>query len=264
MKSHPMLKDENGKIIEKQCSKCKIMFPIDSFTKDCSRFTKTISMCKTCEIFLKREKGIKAKKPETFNTDLGIERICTKCNLQKLLSEFDKQPNGYMGHEPRCRECKRRHGELYRRDKGIRPKRTIPIIVDEHGMVTHRECARCLKMLPLDVYRKGKNKPYGVHPHCKECDRECYTILKYGINNEQKQTMYINQNKQCASCKYYFDFSILVVDHCHKTGDVRGLICDKCNLALGLMGDGANEETVIKLSNMVEYIKSHIANKHTR
>jgi len=43
----------------------------------------------------------------------------------------------------------------------------------------------------------------------------------------------------------------LVVDHCHSTGKIRGLLCHNCNRALGLMQD--NVET---LQNAIDYLKT--------
>ena len=44
------------------------------------------------------------------------------------------------------------------------------------------------------------------------------------------------QNGVCAVCKLP-SRRTLCVDHCHATRQVRGLLCDKCNTALGLFGD---------------------------
>lgn len=40
--------------------------------------------------------------------------------------------------------------------------------------------------------------------------------------------------KRCYKCKLHLT---LAYDHCHKTGDIRGLLCSPCNRALGALGD---------------------------
>lgn len=66
------------------------------------------------------------------------------------------------------------------------------------------------------------------------------------------------QNGVCAVCKKYetsiFNGQVrnLAVDHCHKTGKVRGLLCLACNQTLGRIKE--NVETV---NNLLTYIKFH-------
>jgi len=62
---------------------------------------------------------------------------------------------------------------------------------------------------------------------------------KFGISEIEFNTMLSNQNFSCAICglhkdKFYRNFN---VDHCHKTGKIRGLLCNTCNQGLGLLKD---------------------------
>lgn len=75
--------------------------------------------------------------------------------------------------------------------------------------------------------------------------------LYYGITIEHYETMYATQEGKCATCQTYYPS--LVVDHDHKTGKVRKLLCSKCNLALGYVND--NPEI---LKNMIEYLKTFV------
>lgn len=65
------------------------------------------------------------------------------------------------------------------------------------------------------------------------------------------------QNYLCAICKEVgFDMnthvrSSLNVDHCHKTGTVRGLLCHNCNRALGLFKDDST-----RIKTAIEYLES--------
>lgn len=58
----------------------------------------------------------------------------------------------------------------------------------------------------------------------------------YGLSREQHRVLLDEQNGVCAVCKLP-SRRALCVDHCHATRQVRGLLCDKCNTALGLLGD---------------------------
>jgi N12 class adenine-specific DNA methylase len=68
-----------------------------------------------------------------------------------------------------------------------------------------------------------------------EKERERRLKRKYGITIEGRKALEQKQNSQCAICNVHSDK--LVVDHCHETGSVRGLLCSDCNLAIGLMKD---------------------------
>lgn len=58
-----------------------------------------------------------------------------------------------------------------------------------------------------------------------------YYLRKYGISYDQREGMYNLQNGRCAICERpESDFSKrLAVDHNHKSGKVRGLLCFRCN-----------------------------------
>jgi hypothetical protein len=69
--------------------------------------------------------------------------------------------------------------------------------------------------------------------------------MAFGINIEQYQKMFDEQNGCCAVCGETETeihprsgrLRRLAVDHCHKTGKVRGLLCNNCNRAIGLLKD---------------------------
>ncbi len=58
----------------------------------------------------------------------------------------------------------------------------------------------------------------------------------YGLTVEQYEEMLCAQDGRCAVCRKP-DRVRLSVDHDHNNGKVRGLLCRKCNTALGLLGD---------------------------
>jgi len=66
---------------------------------------------------------------------------------------------------------------------------------------------------------------------------------RYGITVEKYEEMVEQQNNLCAICKKKESRTVngqsvrLTIDHCHKTGKVRGLLCGKCNKALGLLSE---------------------------
>lgn len=75
-------------------------------------------------------------------------------------------------------------------------------------------------------------------------------IKKYGITLEQYDEMYTSQGGKCKICKDVYE--VLYVDHNHSTNKVRGLLCNKCNSAIGFLGE--KEENFI---SAMEYLRSY-------
>lgn len=77
----------------------------------------------------------------------------------------------------------------------------------------------------------------------------------YGITLEDYNVMLKQQDHCCAICGVHEDDCTvrLSVDHCHKTGVIRKLLCRNCNVSMGLLN-----EDVHLLQKMIEYLKGHI------
>jgi len=63
--------------------------------------------------------------------------------------------------------------------------------------------------------------------------RSAYLKRKYGITLAQYDALMTKQNGCCAICRD--KHPKLCIDHCHKTGVVRGLLCQNCNSAIGFL-----------------------------
>ena len=80
---------------------------------------------------------------------------------------------------------------------------------------------------------------------------------EYKLTPEQYDKMLASQGGVCAACKRKCAAkSRLGVDHDHATGIVRGLLCGKCNSALGLLGDSAE-----RVQALADYIRTHEVRK---
>lgn len=104
----------------------------------------------------------------------------------------------------------------------------------------------------------GKNR---YRNECKKCNnkltaerlkakyhenRDNYLLIKYGITEAVYNDMFKKQKGCCAICeKHQTEFNKrFAVDHCHKTGEVRALLCMNCNTGIGSLQD--NSEVVFK------------------
>jgi len=74
---------------------------------------------------------------------------------------------------------------------------------------------------------------------------------RYGITEEDYNQMAEEQKHCCQICNNK-PVKPLYVDHCHNTNKIRGLLCHKCNVALGHMNDDPKQ-----LLKAVEYITKY-------
>ena len=76
-------------------------------------------------------------------------------------------------------------------------------------------------------------------------------MLRYGISEKEVNKKIKKQKGCCAICGDFFGKK-LCVDHDHTTGEVRDMLCNKCNQGLGNAND-----SILRLTQMVVYIKKH-------
>lgn len=127
-------------------------------------------------------------------------------------------------------------------------------------------CTKCERILPLGSFWKSSNKEArkGRATFCTECSkvynaeryedngRNARLERLYGMTLEQYDGMLEAQNNRCAICGSEDPKrgSRFLVDHCHRTGDVRGLLCHHCNVFIGM----AEDDTATLLS-AVKYLE---------
>lgn len=80
-------------------------------------------------------------------------------------------------------------------------------------------------------------------------ERERRMRDRYGITVAIYEDMFVAQGGVCKICKVP-PWRMLVVDHCHKTLKVRGLLCHECNTALGKFKDDT-----YRLQEAINYLK---------
>ncbi|WP_342671180.1 endonuclease VII domain-containing protein [Streptomyces chattanoogensis] len=87
-------------------------------------------------------------------------------------------------------------------------------------------------------WERNRSSSDGWASYCRSCraerNRESNFKRKYGITVAQRDVMIADQNGLCPICQ---SSEPVHVDHCHKTGKVRGVLCFNCNSALGKLGD---------------------------
>ena len=137
--------------------------------------------------------------------------------------------------------------------------------------IVFKTCTKCKRVYPATskFFFRHKNRNDGFDPWCKECKREYhkwyYKKKRYNITFESYKARLEQQSNRCAICGISFDILKKIkinqvpglgeprIDHNHKTGKIRGLLCDDCNTALGSFQD--NPLILIKA---VKYLQKNL------
>lgn len=129
---------------------------------------------------------------------------CAKCGIVKPTTEFYKSTKLKRGHQATCKTC-------------------------------WDERAADWRSRHPDRVKEKRRKWVSANPDIQALlTRKSALKRKYGITPEQFDAMRSAQGGRCAICGVPGG---LVVDHCHATGRVRSLLCDKCNRGLGCFND---------------------------
>ena len=136
---------------------------------------------------------------------------CRRCLVDKPEESFSKKTKSKRGYSYICKDC---HNEYNR----------------------------------TQWYKKNADKQKASSLTWKRANRIKVLATKYKCEEELLQELFEKTGGQCTICKSEDN---LVVDHCHTTQDVRGLICGNCNKALGFVKD--NPEV---LRNMINYLET--------
>lgn len=131
-------------------------------------------------------------------------------------------------------------------DAGGPEKKFTPIRVIDGT----KQCRRCGEVKPTsDYHRKRKN---GTTPHefCRPCRNIQAKAYLYGVHADDVERLM--SVRRCQGCSVAFDKNERrCIDHDHQTGHVRGVLCNACNLALGMMNDSPG-----RLRNLAAYLET--------
>ncbi|KKN10422.1 hypothetical protein LCGC14_1036850 [marine sediment metagenome] len=190
---------------------------------------------------------------------------CSKCKKVKKLSEFSKRTLSCDGHASQCKLCRKKkyhrpEAKAWRWEYDQKPK------VKARRKERRREYVKSPK---YKVKRWEYNHRPEVIARCKEIrdmrlvtheqkdsQRNAIFKRKYGISLEQYRAIFTKQNGACSICglpetkRNNGKPRRLSVDHCHTTNKIRGLLCNKCNLAIGNF-----EDDIDVMASAISYLR---------
>jgi hypothetical protein len=138
-------------------------------------------------------------------------KVCIECKESKRLKQFEY-----------CKTCKNERKNI---------------------------CISCIRKKRVNYLKlQGNNEDIS-----KAQENDWRLKKTYGITIETYNKMFSDQNGCCKICKIHqTDLNInLAVDHSHTTGKVRGLLCHKCNMGIGLL-----QEDITILAESIKYLMS--------
>lgn len=213
----------------KHCSRCSQLLPRSEFRGNAAARDGLQSWCRGCQNAYKRETRPRRLDARPVEPD-GM-KWCRRCRRVKPLDEFDPHRGTRDGKQTNCRRCS---AEIYRERRASQGLLSRPPEVPAGA----KFCRSCERVLPLSAWSRRANSTDGYHFRCKECtaaaDRADYLARQYGLTPDEVDAMVEAQGGVCAICQ---QLGAVHVDHDHRTGSIRGVLCFRCNAALGQLRD---------------------------
>jgi hypothetical protein len=150
------------------------------------------------------------------------EKCCTFCRKVKPLNDYHASINTADGRQARCRVCKLNDNRAWREAN--------------KGKVS--QCKRNYAVRNWAAIRKRQKEYMSTRKvEAAEYRRRWNLSKRYGITVDRFTEMLDSQGGACAVCGKTQGRQ--VVDHDHVTGKVRGILCVRCNVSIGGLGDNA-------------------------
>ena len=169
-------------------------------------------------------------------------KVCTKCKEEKDLDSFHKHLKGKDGLTSSCKSCIKEYNIKYYQANS------------EKIAASNKEYYQAN---PEKIAARNKEYYQANKASIEETKRDWYYKKNYGISLDDYNLMLEEQDNCCAICKKHSseNSTVLHVDHCHETGEVRGLLCYKCNSVLGYAKDD-----IQTLLTAVDYLLKEVTN----
>lgn len=131
---------------------------------------------------------------------MNNSKVCNRCSILKTFDNFFRCSQSSDGHYTICKQCKTESTLKWRSNN-------------------------------RETYNSG------MRAYNKKNSRRIHYKRAYKMTPDEYNEMLLKQESVCAICKIK-NKSIkrpLVIDHCHSTGKVRGILCYGCNRLMVLL-----------------------------
>ena len=167
---------------------------------------------------------------------------CHRCKDHKEISLFGTRSSNQDGKDIYCKSCV----ITYNNARKFKP-----------NYKGSKRCSTCKETKEKVNFHKNRNITDGLEGRCIPCgqkrSRDIELKRRYNLTEDEFDKILKDQGGTCKICNNTSSNSRIVklsVDHCHETGNVRGLLCSNCNMGLGRFKDNAE-----LLSKAIEYLR---------
>jgi hypothetical protein len=165
-------------------------------------------------------------------------KLCTKCGEKKPVGEFWRNSAKPDGLFQWCKPCARARKEAWRKanpEKVATAARRFKERHPERQRAWHKQWRDKNPDKAREYTRRHREK-IGLAHHAERAWAR-RIAAEYGMTPEDYLSLFDAQKGRCALCGAEPSNRRLCVDHDHKTGQVRGLLCSLCNRTLGMQDD---------------------------
>ncbi|SHG20849.1 endonuclease domain-containing protein [Geodermatophilus nigrescens] len=180
-----------------------------------------------------------------------MDKRCPSCGEHKPAAQFGRNRSLSDGLSFYCLSCNReRNNRWYRESRRRQGKEVRDLSWVPEGS---RWCPVCRQAVAHEDYVRSSRTASGFGSRCKSChnatNKAAYRQRQYGMSDAEVHDLRVAQANCCAICS---EADPRHLDHDHRTGVVRGWLCQRCNHGLGLFRD---HPTVLR--DAARYVERH-------
>lgn len=238
----------------KKCSKCKIEKNESEFNLNNKEKLRLYLWCRSCQKQYNKEWYSKNKGLTKDEREVSISSSKSVSVNGVIYDSISKVVKAFRLSNVTIKE--RCNSEEYENYKYI-----------DYKIPESKTCTMCRKIKIISEFTNKTSAKDGKESSCKECKyawnkrwaEENKQIIRsgkltqcYNINLDYYNELFKQQEGRCAICNIHQSelTRILSVDHNHETGEIRGLLCGKCNVGLGHYNDN-----IKLLKKAIDYLK---------
>ena len=188
-------------------------------------------------------------------------KVCTRCKAYKPYESYSMHFRMSDHRQSQCKACFAERACLYRKGKPCISCGMPKGFDIQKGAKLCRKCSETC----FECHQRPRKKQHRLCNICQSkrnrirnsCPERKLRIRLSKIKSVYKITdeeaMSLLSKKQCEAClKTFTKKGDAHIDHCHKTGKVRGVLCFNCNASMGHLGDSLD-----RMNKLCAYLMKH-------